>query len=170
MDGINVTHSKHRKLGLFSLGALALGVSLGTSSQVWAGAGVTDTPDSCTGINCGSQSINATYTQNQFGQSLPFTTQVFVPGGFCVRLEVTSQGSGGDLEMVLVSPNGTVWRDDDSAGNNRPLIKVNAAPVFGWYNLQVSHFAGTGATTNFILRYGLYTSGNPNCSSPTPGM
>lgn len=167
MNSLNVTHSKRRIPGLFSLGALTLGISLGASSQVWAGAGVFDFTDTCTGINCASQSINGTFVFDQFGQALPFTTQVYAEVASCLRLDVTSQQS--DLELVLVSPNGTVWRDDDTNGN-RPLIKVNGASARGWFTVQVSSYNGLGQPAGFVLRYGRYNVGNPNCTNPTPAM
>ena len=122
---LNISRSKRRIAGLFSLGALTLGIFLGTSNQVWAGAGVLDVPNICAGINCGAQSISGTYLPSPNGQSLPFTTQIFSPAGACIRLDVTSQQT--NLEMVLVSPNGTAWRNDNFNLNDQsPIIKVKS--------------------------------------------
>jgi hypothetical protein len=151
-----------------SLIALLLGL-FASPSRVLAGSQIFDDRDTCTGINCNSDSINGTYLLASTN-SQPFILQVYSSGNECVRLDVTSQGT--DLEMVLVSPNGTVWRNDDRAGSLLPLIKANTFGQ-GWYTLQVAHFnAFGGPSSNFNLRYGRYNSGNPNCSGatvPLPG-
>lgn len=167
MNYLNVSRSKRRIAGVFSLGALSLGIFLGTSNQVWAGAGVSDEPNVCTWINCGAQLIIGTYVRTPGGESLPFTTQIYARAGACIRLDVTAQDQGADLEMVLVSPDGTAWRNDNDLLDPTPLIKVKDAPVMGWYSLQVSDTRGLGAQANFQLRYGLYNIGNPNCINPT---
>lgn len=80
-----------------------------------------------------------------------------------MRVEVTQQVS--DLEIVLVSPRGTFWRDDDGGVGLNPLVKANT-PVRGWYTLPISSFNAAGSTGNFTAKYGRYNSGNPNCNAP----
>ncbi|HSE84104.1 MAG TPA: hypothetical protein VLB01_06125, partial [Thermodesulfobacteriota bacterium] len=75
--------------------------------------------------------------------------------------------------IVLISPSGVVWRNDDRDGANdrRPLIKADPTDGQGWYTLQISHYSGGGVAgygDDFTLQYGWYNSGNPNCSNPTP--
>jgi hypothetical protein len=68
--------------------------------------------------------------------------------------------------MVLISPTGIIWRNDDFFGDPRPLIEA-ITDINGWYTLQVSHSVGADVIADFTLRYGRYNSGNPNCSSVT---
>jgi hypothetical protein len=100
------------------------------------------------------------------GDRDPFILQIYTGGGECVRLDVTNQTH--DLEMILISPTGRIWRNDDRAYPNdrRPLIKA-ITDINGWYTLQVSHYTGGNVIADFTLRYGRYNSGNPNCSSVT---
>ena len=49
--------------------------------------------------------------------AIPWVIQVASDPGQCVRLEMTKVlGSGLNLEMVVVSPSGVVYRDDDGGG------------------------------------------------------
>lgn len=156
----------NRNKSLSTKRAVALGLLLGGTAPAWAGTQLYDTRDTSTGINSNSQSFQAIYERNSTNtQPIPFAAQVYSTGGECVRLEVTDQG-GQDLETVLVSPTGVVWRDDDGASNNRPLVKANT-DVDGWYTVHVSSFNGGPGAAIFQLRYGRYNNGNPNCSSPT---
>lgn len=161
--------TKRSMASLSSLSAVALGLSLGGTLPAWAGTQLFDPQNTSTGINSNSQLFQGISQRNSTNtQGIPFTAQVYSPGGECVRLEVTDQGAQ-DLEIVLVSPTGLVWRDDDGAGNNRPLVKANT-DADGWYTVHVSQFAGDCCATIFQLRYGRYNSGNPNCGSPTPAL
>ena len=145
------------------------------AAVVWAGALIHDSfVSTCTTLNCSSESIRGTYILDGGGRAIPWTAQLFSNGGECVRVQVTEEGT--DLETVLVSPNGTTWRNDDGGGAGTvggacflcPLIKANTpAGINGWYTVSVSHFAGNGVTANFLLRYGRYPLGNPNCSGAT---
>jgi hypothetical protein len=161
---------KRRTSGFFSLAVLFLGLFVSTNGLL-AGPQIFDYgPDSCTGTNCNSVAFNGTYHFGPFDNANPFILQVFSAvfsaGGECVRLDVTAAGT--DLEMVLVSPNGTVWRNDDRPGSLNPLIKaITSSGTRGWYTLQVSRYNGEGPYADFTLQYGRYTSSNPNCSSPT---
>jgi hypothetical protein len=87
-----------------------------------------------------------------------------------VRLETTKVlgDSGLNLEMVVVSPSGQVFRDDDGGAGNLSLVKI-APTEQGFYTVQVSTANGGAAAVNFRLRYGRYAvAGNPNCAAPTP--
>jgi hypothetical protein len=95
----------------------------------------------------------------------------------CLRLDVVSEstaaGGPADMEMVLVSPDGSVWRNDNrSAADKRPLIIVPRPPSQGWYTVQISLARGIavppGSHFNADLSYGRYTSPeNPNCRPAT---
>jgi len=140
-----------------------------------AGSLMFDPFDTCTGINCSSQSIHGTYHSDALSDRDPFILQIYSFGDECVRLDVTSAidtvtGLPQDLEMVLISPTGRIWRNDDrSASNSRPLIRA-ITDINGWYTLQVSHSTGADVIADFTLRYGRYNSGNPNCSPVTPPL
>jgi len=140
-----------------------------------AGSLVFDPFNTCTSINCSSQSIHGTYHSDALGDRDPFILQIYSFGDECVRLDVTNAtdavtGLPQDLEMVLISPTGRIWRNDDrSASDFRPLIRA-ITDINGWYTLQVSHFAGADVIADFTLRYGRYNSGNPNCSPVTPPL
>jgi len=130
-----------------------------------AGSLLYDLLNTCTTINCSSQVLNGTYHSDALGDRDPFILQIYSFGAECVRLDVTAQTH--DLEMVLISPTGRIWRNDDrSLTNLRPLIKA-ITDINGWYTLQVSHFAGADVVADFTVRYGRYDSDNPNCSSAT---
>jgi hypothetical protein len=143
----------------------SLGLFLAPNS-VWAGSRIYDGQDTCTGINCGAVFINGTPQRNSNGDSDPFTIQVHSDGNQCMRLDVTGQND--DMAIVLISPNGRVWANDDFNGT-RPLIKA-ITNVDGFYTVQINRFNGLQPVYNtqgFTLAYGLYNNGNPNCSSPT---
>jgi hypothetical protein len=76
------------------------------------------------------------------------------------------------MELVVIAPNGTVYRNDDRNGalDRRPLVKIGSAPNNGWYTVRVGQFAGVATETNVVLLYGRYNAGNPNCASPTPAL
>jgi hypothetical protein len=99
------------------------------------------------------------------GNPAPWVAELYAGVGECVRFFVTTTAF--DAKLVVVAPNGTVWRDDDSGGSLRPLVKIASAPVQGWYTVQVAHWAGLPQNANFTLLYGRYTAGNVNCANPT---
>ena len=99
------------------------------------------------------------------GNSQPWTAELYAGAGECLRLFVTSTAF--DAKLTVIAPNGTVYRDDDSGGSLRPLVRVASTPVQGWYTVQVAHYAGLPINANFTLLYGRYTAGNPNCAIAT---
>lgn len=152
---------KNTKILLWAAPIFGLFLSL---DQAWAGPVVFDSSNNCATINCGATVIGGSYETNPNNNVDPFILQVFSTGRECVRLAVTSQGT--DLETVLVSPSGAIWKDDDGGGALRPLIKANT-DVRGWYTVQIARFNGTPANADFTLNYGRYPLGNVNCSAPT---
>lgn len=126
-----------------------------------------DTISTCTRPNCSSLRIPASVSafRGQGNSTLPWTTAAFAFPGECVRLDVISQTD--DLEMVVVSPDGTVYRNDDRPGDLRPLVNIASAPSQGWYTVQLARHNGLPVDANFVLLYGRYNPGNPNCNGAT---
>lgn len=91
------------------------------------------------------------------GNAQPWTAELYAQPGECVRFFVTSTNF--DSELTVIAPNGTVYRDDDDGGLQRPLVKIASAPSQGWYTVQVAHFAGAAMNSNFTLMYGRYSAG-----------
>lgn len=146
---------------------VVLGLSI-VGGPVWA-TNMMEPLNTCTITNCSSRPVDGSVTQ--FGPTAqPWVGEFFAGAGECLRLDVLSQGA--DLEMVVVAPNGTVFRNDDKGVGCVlcSLVKVGSTPNNGWYTVRLSHFAGTAVGANFSMQYGRYNSGNPNCASPTPGL
>ncbi|WP_137936491.1 hypothetical protein [Chitinivorax sp. B] len=140
----------------------------GTSS-VFAGTEIyDDSVSGCLGINCSSLRIPGTVFNFVNVNARPWVVQLFKGGNECVRIDVDIQFS--NLEIVAVSPNGTVYRNDDrvAAVDFRPLVNVPPFAANGWYTVQVSAFNGAPVESNFVLLYGRYVAGNPNCVVATP--
>jgi hypothetical protein len=105
-------------------------------------------------------------TLNDTGaNSQPWVAELYAGVGECVRFFVSTTAF--DAKLTVITPNGTIFRDDDSGGSLRPLVEINGAPVSGWYTVQVAHFAGQPQNANFALLYGRYNFNNPNCATPT---
>jgi hypothetical protein len=95
----------------------------------------------------------------------PWVAELFAGIGECVRFFITTTAF--DAKVTVITPNGTIFRDDDSGGLLRPLVEIPSAPVSGWYTVQVAQFSGVSQNANFALKYGRYNFGNPNCALPT---
>ena len=95
---------------------------------------------------------SATISGTTFGfgpSAMPWTAEVYSPAGGCLRVAVTSQGT--DLKATVVAPNGTVYRDDDSGGSNRPLVRINGTPNNGWYTVSINNWNGAAVSQNFTV-------------------
>lgn len=121
-------------------------------------------PSPTTALDGASIRLDGTLNDTN-GNSQPWTAELYAGAGQCLRLFVTSTAF--DSELTVVAPNGTVYRDDDSGGSLRPLVKVASAPIRGWYTVQVASYSGAPTNANFTLLYGTYTAGNPNCANGT---
>jgi hypothetical protein len=98
------------------------------------------------------------------GISMPWTAELFAQAGDCMRLAVTTSF---DSKLTVTAPNGSVYRDDDSGGQERPLVKIAGAPISGWYTVQVAHFGGLPQVSHFTLKYGRHAGGSANCAGAT---
>jgi hypothetical protein len=147
--------------------ALSVLASLGVFASTHSGAATNmfdATVSTATKLDATAVTLNGTLHDTN-GNTQPWTTQVYAQPGECVRLFVTSTNF--DAKLEVIAPNGQVFRDDDSGGSLRPLVKIASAPNFGWYTVQVAHFNGVPLTADFTMKYGRYNNGNPNCATPT---
>jgi hypothetical protein len=155
-------------------GTLAAGFVAALAAFVPAGpAGAATINASTLGMcgtpNCASDTIIGALGSHG-SYAFPWTIQVASDPDQCVRLETAKVlgNSGLNLEMVVVSPSGVVYRDDDGGAGNLSLVKITPTEQ-GFYTVQVSTANGGAAAVNFKLRYGRYASPtNPNCATPTP--
>jgi hypothetical protein len=144
----------------FGLALACAGLSPAAATQVWD-----NTFSTCTSANCSAIALPGTI--NGDGSTAgPWTIEVFAGANECLRLAVVSQSV--DTEIVAVQPNGVAFRDDDSLGSSRPLVKIRGTQQ-GWYTVQVSHFAGAAVESDFVFTFARYNALNPNCNSPTVG-
>jgi hypothetical protein len=119
------------------------------------------TPETCATLNCGSLVLPGTVLSIPPSAST-WVGKLFAAANECVRLDVDRQNA--DLRMVVVAPNGTIYRNDDrTATDFRPLVQINPTPNNGWYTVQLAKFNGQAVSANFTLFYGRYNAGNPNC-------
>jgi hypothetical protein len=147
-----------------TLGVVLVGPTVASGQNIFD-----DTSSTCITANCSSLRIPGTVFA--FGPSAgQFVISVFATPGQCVRLDLISPPHPApDMELVVIAPNGTVYRNDDRNGalDRRPLVKIGSAPNNGWYTVRVGQFAGVATETNVVLMYGRYNAGNPNCATPT---
>lgn len=130
-----------------------------------------DSVSTCTGTNCSSLRIPGTVMAWGTTGAANFTINAYASSGQCVRFDLISPASSpsADLELVVIAPNGDVYRNDDRNGttDRRPLVKIASAPNTGWYTVHIGQYGGSPLNTNFVMLYGLYNGGNPNCATGT---
>ena len=138
--------------------AVAVVGSCLASSAAWAGSQLEDTVSNCTGINCGAIAIRGVHQTNE-----PFVVQVFSAEGDCLRLDVDSQTQ--DMAMTIVAPAASdgVTVDDRDVADLRPLFFQDGMPGTGWYTVVIGYYDYAPTQGKFILKYGRYPAGNPNC-------
>jgi hypothetical protein len=150
------------------LSATSLGLSL-MPNAAFATPLIEDNLSTCNTVRCESVSVTGTYlapTISGVFKPNPAVYQVYASGNECLRIEGTAQST--DVEIELISPRGTVWRDDDGAGDTRPLLKARTTDN-GWYTLHVARYDGGTPEGTFTLSIGRYNNPttNVNCSAPS---
>ncbi len=115
-------------------------------------------------VDANSTRLRGAIETNSAGNVDPFVLQIYSQGNECVVIAVVTQGV--DLTATLISTNGTVWFDDDSGGNLRPLIKARTSGR-GWYPLVFSTYAGFSGTSDITFDYGRFPAASPKCANPT---
>ncbi len=108
--------------------------------------------------------VNGLVGDSSNGNRDPFVVQLFSAGNECLRIAGVSQNA--DLEATLISPTGRTWQDDDSNGQQRPLIKA-ITDVRGWYTFQMSHFSTSVVNADFSVDLLRVASNNSLCNPPT---
>lgn len=126
----------------------------------------------CKKLNCSSVTLGGTVLNSAGLSSARWEIAVFANTNECLRLDETAMfGTGSDDEMVVVAPNGTVYRNDDFGGTTRPRVVIMPTPSRGWYYVTIARFNGAPDPEHDITfkfaRY-LNNPANPNCASPTP--
>ena len=154
------------------LKAAALAALVVASGAAASASEINDpTVGSCTTNNCSSiEVIGQVFrsTVNGVVRAKPFVVQAFGGPNECLRFETNYQAQ--DLELTVVTPDGTVYRDDDGSSLCAvcSLVKLVTPPTQrGWYTVHVSHYGGAPVDAEFRLFYGRYTAANPNCSNST---
>lgn len=131
-----------------------------------------DFGDECETVNCSATSI-AAWAGTSSGQVLPWTAKFLAVAGNCLRLQMSFIANG-NLEAVVVAPNGTTRYRNDQGGvegcPNCALIKIDPAPASGFYTMVVSSADGTPVDTDFHVLFGQYPTGSPNCAGVTPAI
>jgi hypothetical protein len=128
----------------------------------------------CTGANCDSIEFIGRVSGTA-SESSPWTVETFAGGSNeCLRLQVLTQGGSPpvNLEMVVVSPNGLVYRNDNGGlapCTTCPVVKI-LSTVRGNYSVSISQTQGSNANARFRFAYGRYNSANPNCANATPAF
>ncbi|MFZ2310994.1 MAG: hypothetical protein WAV82_00070 [Methylobacter sp.] len=113
-----------------------------------------------------SSSVRLDGTIHAFGPSANvWTIDAFAGANECVRFFVSTQFT--DTKLVVVAPNGAIYRNNNGGGSLRPLVKIANSPNNGWYTVHLASASGAPVEGNFTLLYGRYTSGNVNCAAPT---
>ncbi|MFO1036430.1 MAG: hypothetical protein U1E45_06270 [Geminicoccaceae bacterium] len=137
------------------------------ASAVVAAAGLAmAAPASATNLLGSTSSATISGTTFGFGPSaMPWTAEVYSGAGGCLRIAVTSQAT--DLKATVVAPNGTVYRDDDSGGSLRPLVKINNTPNNGWYTLSINNFSGAAVSANFTVTLQRLAANSASCLPAT---
>jgi hypothetical protein len=139
------------------LAGLVCGATLAASSSAFAG------PKLFAYLN-GSFTANGTTETTANGNVDPFNIEVFSAGNECLRIAVTAQQT--DLEATLVAPDGRTWRDDDSNGSLRPLVKAITTKR-GWHILRVSNFVGSAVNADFTFQVMRLPSTSSLCAGAT---
>lgn len=123
-----------------------------------AGSQLEDAVSNCSGINCGAMVLRGVHQTNE-----PFVVQVFAAEGDCLRLDVDSQTQ--DMAMTVVAPAAweSAYSDDRDDADLRPLFFQDGMPGTGWYTVVIGHYAYAPTQGKFVLKYGRYPAGNPNC-------
>ncbi|NTU41986.1 MAG: hypothetical protein HGA78_02830 [Nitrospirales bacterium] len=159
---------KKSLLSMIAFGCLTV-ASLFAVSSAFAGSNIWTPQATCTTNNCQSLKLGGTIMSFGSEDAASWTANLFAAQGECLRLDVTTADD--DLEIVVVAPNGYVYRNDDrSSSNNLPLVRISSAPISGYYTVHVSTWDGYPVDVDFILKYGRYNSGNPNCNGAIAPM
>jgi hypothetical protein len=110
--------------------------------------------DDCTVLNCGAVLFSGVIQRNSSGDSIPFTADLYADANECLRVGLTYQRpQPADLKIVLVSPSGSIWKNDSSA-DSRPVVTART-DIKGHYTLHVNTPAQRRSANEFRSKYWL---------------
>lgn len=142
-------------------------IVLALTLPAWAAGPMRLPSNTCEETNCNARSVGGAVLA--FGSSAYAWVGEFVAGrAQCVRFDVTEQAT--DLEMIVIAPNGTIFQNDDKGTGPCPLcplVKINPAPIGGWYTVRLGRSTGVAIDASFTMRVNQYNAGNANCAEPT---
>lgn len=146
--------------------ALWLALSPAAAVDNYTGA-QTCTTDLCSALTVQTTLNNLTLGATDYAGE--WAEKFWSPGGTCMRIEVT-WANGADVEMNVVAPSGTHYRDDDSGAGDLPRVEIPTTQP-GYYTVVVHSYNGSGTVaTDMAIQYANYNSGNMNCANPTPSL
>ena len=105
--------------------------------------------------------------------SSPWVRKYFAEAGQCLAIDMIQVAPFADLELVVISPDPSVrYRDNDGSTSctNCPRVKIDPAPLTGYYTVIANHFAGSAVTADFIVSVVRQAGGNAACTTPTPAF
>ena len=117
--------------------------------------------------------VNSFTTPTSVLLSSPWVRKYFATAGQCLSIDVFQVVPFADLELVVISPDPSIrYRDDDSSAScgNCPIVKIDPAPVTGYYTVIANHWAGSPVTVDFLASIARQSSGSSACTSPTPAF
>jgi hypothetical protein len=126
--------------------------------------------NTCTEINCGARVVGGSVLA--FGPfPYPWTAEFFATRNECLRFDTTFVSQlAGLFEMVVVSPDGRVFRDFQGGGPTCPLCPLVTIPrtrSSGWYTVWMGATGGgifaPGVEARFEITASRYPRDNPNC-------
>lgn len=129
--------------------------------------------NSCTELNCGARVVGGSVLA--FGPfPYPWSAEFFATRNECLRFDTTFISQlAGLFEMVVIAPDGRVFRDAAGGGascSNCPLVTIPRTRANGWYTVWMAATAGglaPGIEARFEITASRYPGGNPNCDAPS---
>lgn len=127
--------------------------------------------NTCEEINCNARTVGGSILA--FGPLFPYpwTAQFAATRNECLRFDITAVSQlAGLFEMVVITPDGRVFRDSQGGAAACPLCPLVTVPRTrqnGWYTVWVAATGGglaSGVEATFTMQASRYNLNNPNCS------
>ncbi len=117
--------------------------------------------------------VNSFLGTSPVALSSPWVRKYFAEAGQCLAIDMFQVVPFADLELVVISPDPSIrYRDDDGSPScgNCPRVKIDPAPITGYYTVIANHFAGSPVTSDFLVSVLRQAGGNAACTTPTPAF